>query len=88
MSSSVDLLINQSKYSWLKELGLKEDNPGVFDGTWHASGKVIQVIAGWIENLKMEYKLRASDFAIFAGGNFLFSNFNTAHCQSAGSKSL
>nr|CAB3219603.1 alpha-aminoadipic semialdehyde dehydrogenase [Phallusia mammillata] len=31
---SSNLLINQPQYSWLKELGLKEDNEGVFDGTW------------------------------------------------------
>ena len=37
-----DLLINQSKYSWLKELGLQADNPGVFDGSWYANGKVRQ----------------------------------------------
>lgn len=39
-SSTADLLINDPKYSWLKELGLEADNPGVFDGTWHASGPV------------------------------------------------
>jgi aldehyde dehydrogenase family 7 protein A1 len=40
MATGSDLLINDSKYSWLKELGLQADNPGVFDGTWHASGPV------------------------------------------------
>ncbi|XP_078253127.1 alpha-aminoadipic semialdehyde dehydrogenase [Rhinoraja longicauda] len=35
------LLIQQPKYSWLKELGLKEDNPGVFNGSWGGSGKVV-----------------------------------------------
>ena len=39
-SSSDQLLINESQYSWLKELGLGADNPGVFDGTWHANGPV------------------------------------------------
>lgn len=34
------LLIQQPKYSWLKELGLKEDNPGVFNGSWGGSGEV------------------------------------------------
>ena len=34
------LLINEPKYSWIKELGLQEDNPGVFDGTWGGSGPV------------------------------------------------
>ena len=38
--SSSDLLINEPKYSWLKELSLQADNPGVFDGTWHANGPV------------------------------------------------
>lgn len=40
MSGGADLLINEPKYSWLKELGLQADNPGVFDGTWHANGPV------------------------------------------------
>lgn len=39
-ASNSDLLINQSRYSWLKELGLEADNPGVFDGSWHANGQV------------------------------------------------
>ena len=39
-STSTELLINDPKYSWLKDLGLQQDNPGVFDGTWHASGPV------------------------------------------------
>ena len=39
-STSTDLLVNDPKYSWLKDLGLQTDNPGVFDGTWHASGPV------------------------------------------------
>lgn len=35
-------LINNSKYSFLKELGLTEQNQGVFNGQeWKASGKVI-----------------------------------------------
>lgn len=35
------LLISQPKYSWLKELGLSEDNPGVYNGSWGGSGEVI-----------------------------------------------
>ncbi|MGH0171972.1 UNVERIFIED_CONTAM: hypothetical protein FKN15_065981 [Acipenser sinensis] len=35
------LLINQPKYSWLKELGLKEENDGVYNGTWGGKGEVI-----------------------------------------------
>ena len=38
---STDLLINDPKYSWLRDLGLQEDNPGVFNGTsWSGSGQV------------------------------------------------
>ena len=34
-------LINDPKYAFLKdELDLKEENIGVFDGTWFASGDV------------------------------------------------
>lgn len=36
------LLINQPKYAWLKELGLKEDNDGVYNGTWGGKGEVRQ----------------------------------------------
>lgn len=44
MASS--FLINDPKFSWLKqELDLQERNPGVFDGTWHASGKVYQSVS-------------------------------------------
>uniref|UniRef100_A0A667YM36 aldehyde dehydrogenase (NAD(+)) n=1 Tax=Myripristis murdjan TaxID=586833 RepID=A0A667YM36_9TELE len=35
------LLISQPKYSWLKELGLSEDNHGVYNGTWGGSGEVV-----------------------------------------------
>lgn len=33
-------LINDSQYSFLKDLGLEEVNQGVFDGEWKGSGKV------------------------------------------------
>lgn len=33
-------LINDPKYSFLKELGLESTNLGVYDGTWKASGSV------------------------------------------------
>ena len=39
-SSSSTLLINDSKYQFLQDLGLKETNPGVFDGRWRGSGEV------------------------------------------------
>ncbi len=39
------LLINDSKYGFLKELGLTENNAGVFHGKWAASGQVVQSFA-------------------------------------------
>lgn len=33
-------LIDEPKYQWLKELGLKSDNPGVFWGTWGGQGEL------------------------------------------------
>ncbi|XP_078009224.1 alpha-aminoadipic semialdehyde dehydrogenase isoform X2 [Phascolarctos cinereus] len=35
------LLINQPQYSWLKDLGLKEENEGVYNGTWGGRGEVV-----------------------------------------------
>lgn len=36
----MSLLINDPKYSFLKDLGLSDVNPGVFSGKWHGSGEV------------------------------------------------
>ncbi|ESN93829.1 hypothetical protein HELRODRAFT_157787 [Helobdella robusta] len=41
MSSSSLLLIENPKYSWLKDLGLQSENPGVFHGKWTGNGKVV-----------------------------------------------
>uniref|UniRef100_G1SYS5 Alpha-aminoadipic semialdehyde dehydrogenase n=2 Tax=Oryctolagus cuniculus TaxID=9986 RepID=G1SYS5_RABIT len=35
------LLIQQPQYAWLKELGLREDNEGVYNGSWGGRGEVI-----------------------------------------------
>jgi aldehyde dehydrogenase family 7 protein A1 len=40
-----DLLINKEKYSFIKDLGLKADNDGVFNGTWGATGKVCRQLS-------------------------------------------
>nr|CDJ91936.1 Aldehyde dehydrogenase domain containing protein [Haemonchus contortus] len=37
-------LINDGKYAFLKELGLSENNCGVFHGKWSASGAVVQSV--------------------------------------------
>lgn len=38
--SSGKYLIDEPKYSFLKELGLEKDNQGVYDGKWSGSGEV------------------------------------------------
>lgn len=38
--SASSYLIDDPKYSFLKELGLKEKNVGVFNGKWQANGQV------------------------------------------------
>ncbi|KAG8516697.1 Alpha-aminoadipic semialdehyde dehydrogenase [Galemys pyrenaicus] len=35
------LLINQPQYAWLKELGLEEENEGVYNGSWGGRGEVV-----------------------------------------------
>lgn len=37
---SSTFLINNSKYAFLKELGLDEENAGVYDGQWGGNGDV------------------------------------------------
>lgn len=39
------MLINDPKYSFLKELGLTEECCGVFNGEWRASGKVVESLS-------------------------------------------
>lgn len=41
--ASSNFLINDPKYSFLKDLGLQQLNAGVYDGSWKGSGKVVQV---------------------------------------------
>ena len=43
-SSSSSLLVNDRKYQFLQDLGLKENNCGVFDGEWKGSGEVSPVV--------------------------------------------
>lgn len=40
-----NLLIEEQKYAWLKDLGLKAENDGVFNGTWSARGEVHYIIS-------------------------------------------
>ncbi|XP_057300334.1 alpha-aminoadipic semialdehyde dehydrogenase-like [Hydractinia symbiolongicarpus] len=40
--SASGYLINDPKYSFLKDLGLQEENLGVYNGTWSGSGEVVE----------------------------------------------
>lgn len=44
LRKSSSYLINDNKYSFLKELGLTEENVGVYDGKWNANGNVSMAI--------------------------------------------
>lgn len=47
-SNGGSLLIEEPEFSWLKELGLKSENEGVYNGTWKATGEVgIQRWSKW-----------------------------------------
>jgi hypothetical protein len=39
-SNGGDLLIDEPEFSWLKELGLKAENDGVYNGSWKGNGEV------------------------------------------------
>lgn len=39
------LLINEPRYAFLKDLGLSENNNGVYNGKWFANGETIQSIS-------------------------------------------
>ncbi|XP_056393295.1 alpha-aminoadipic semialdehyde dehydrogenase [Hyla sarda] len=41
ISAMSTLLISQPQYAWLKELGLKEENAGVYNGAWGGKGEVV-----------------------------------------------
>ena len=42
-ASASSYLIEESKYSFLKELGLEKKNLGVYHGKWTGSGKVCTI---------------------------------------------
>nr|XP_045250120.1 alpha-aminoadipic semialdehyde dehydrogenase isoform X7 [Macaca fascicularis] len=44
------LLINQPQYAWLKELGLREENEGVYNGSWGGRGEAS--VADYEETVK------------------------------------
>ena len=59
-SSSSSLLVNDRKYQFLQDLGLKENNCGVFDGEWKGSGEVSGVLC---EEPNLETKMKITIIA-------------------------
>ena len=54
-SSASSLLVNQGgKYQFLQDLGLKEQNLGVFDGEWKGSGEVNSYLRA-VDEIKTAY---------------------------------
>ncbi|PVD20204.1 hypothetical protein C0Q70_20700 [Pomacea canaliculata] len=51
-SAMSGLLIDDPKYSWLKDLGLSSDNDGVYTGTWGGSGEASN-------NFRVRVKIKA-----------------------------
>uniref|UniRef100_A0A8C7SMD7 Alpha-aminoadipic semialdehyde dehydrogenase n=1 Tax=Oncorhynchus mykiss TaxID=8022 RepID=A0A8C7SMD7_ONCMY len=49
------LLINQPKYAWLKELGLSEDNDGVYNGNWGGKGELLDTVS-FVQATMAEYE--------------------------------
>lgn len=43
LRKSSTFLINDNKYSFLKELSLDEENAGVYDGQWGGNGDVCTI---------------------------------------------
>ncbi|XP_078718248.1 alpha-aminoadipic semialdehyde dehydrogenase isoform X1 [Lampetra fluviatilis] len=41
LSAMASLLIEQPKYAWLKELGLRAENDGVYNGVWGGRGELV-----------------------------------------------
>ena len=66
-SSSSSLLVNDRKYQFLQDLGLKENNCGVFDGEWKGSGEVSGVLC------------EAVIIIILSGGHLLLSSQRGPH---------
>ncbi|XP_077988767.1 alpha-aminoadipic semialdehyde dehydrogenase-like [Glandiceps talaboti] len=44
MASGTGYLIDDPKYTWLKDLGLQKENDGVFHGQWQANGEYVESV--------------------------------------------
>ena len=45
LSRCMSMLVNDPSYSWLSEIGIKEVNDGVYNGSWGGSGNVVTSVS-------------------------------------------
>ena len=45
VSRCMSMLVNDPSYSWLSEIGIKEVNDGVYNGSWGGSGNVVTSVS-------------------------------------------
>lgn len=73
--SMSSFLIEDPKYSWLKDLGLSTKNKGVYNGSWEGNGEVklfIKIIYfPWVCNASFRYGCMSADF----GCMYLITDF-------------
>ena len=62
--SSGSYLIDQSKYSFLGELGLAKENKGVFNGEWSGNGEVSNICLHGKYAICIDFDLSFNNFVI------------------------
>lgn len=45
VSRCMSMLVNDPSYSWLADIGIKEVNEGVYNGSWSGNGNVVTSIS-------------------------------------------
>ena len=45
VSRCMSMLVNDPAYSWLGDIGIKEVNEGVYDGTWGGRGNIVTSVS-------------------------------------------
>lgn len=68
------MLIDNPKYSWLKELGLESVNKGAYWGQWGGSGPVSSIASDVIVGCSFNF--------VLLGNGFRFARNERANCKS------